>query len=224
MLLSGVVVSLLRIITKATLPDTEAGLRRSATIYFCIGAAVCAACTVVYAQVLPRMPSMRQHRQAALEAALRDASSVVCAEDGGTAGWKLAAASLEQHGELSPPPLPPQQQRQQPDLELSFEDRSAVALQDSQQLYPGGSSPCRDSDVLSALQSPGQALLHDQRGFSSSTGGGLTGGSPRRRHQLGSLGGAVGGSDVACSASRPETWTVLPQIWQLAAALVLIYT
>lgn len=44
---AGVVVSLLRVCTKATLPDTEQGLRQSANLYFTITALVCAACVVV---------------------------------------------------------------------------------------------------------------------------------------------------------------------------------
>ena len=41
--ISGVVVSLLRIATKATLPATEAGLRASVVVYFALAAAVTAA-------------------------------------------------------------------------------------------------------------------------------------------------------------------------------------
>lgn len=44
---AGVVVSVLRVITKAILPDTEQGLRQSANLYFSLAALVCAACTVV---------------------------------------------------------------------------------------------------------------------------------------------------------------------------------
>lgn len=52
---SGVAVSLLRVLTKAVLPDTPAGLRASADLYFFIAAAWCAGCLVVYAAVLPRL-------------------------------------------------------------------------------------------------------------------------------------------------------------------------
>ena len=83
---SGVLVSLLRIATKAVLPGDEAGLRASAIIYFGLAAAVTAACGVVHAAVLPRLPAVAAHRRAALDAALARAvtlGSVGGAADGG---------------------------------------------------------------------------------------------------------------------------------------------
>eukprot|EP00891_Asterochloris_glomerata_P003381 jgi/Astpho2/3381/Aster-x1144 len=65
---SGVLVSLLRIATKAALPATTAGLRASAAVYFTISAAICAACFAVYSFVLPRLPIVQQHRKQALHA------------------------------------------------------------------------------------------------------------------------------------------------------------
>ena len=56
--ISGVVVSFLRISTKAILPDTPQGLRASANLYFFLAALTCAGCVVVYCFVLPKL--MRQ--------------------------------------------------------------------------------------------------------------------------------------------------------------------
>lgn len=67
---AGVIVSLLRAATKATLPPTPDGLRASAHLYFGLAAAACAACTLLYAAVLPRLPVVRRRREAALAACL----------------------------------------------------------------------------------------------------------------------------------------------------------
>lgn len=50
---SGVVVSLLRIITKAVFSDTINGLRISANIYFVSAAIVCGICLIIYSKILP---------------------------------------------------------------------------------------------------------------------------------------------------------------------------
>jgi hypothetical protein len=68
--MSGVAVSLTRVITKAAMPDTPAGLRASALLYFVLAACTCAACAVLYALVLPRLPAIRAWKRAALEKAL----------------------------------------------------------------------------------------------------------------------------------------------------------
>lgn len=52
---SGALISLLRIATKASLPPTREGLRRSTAMYFGISAAVSLACFGVYSAVLPRL-------------------------------------------------------------------------------------------------------------------------------------------------------------------------
>lgn len=59
--LSGIGVSLLRIITKAFVPGTPEGLRASADLYFLIAAATCAACIVIYTAILPRLNRVRYH-------------------------------------------------------------------------------------------------------------------------------------------------------------------
>ncbi|GAB4815688.1 hypothetical protein N2152v2_002734 [Parachlorella kessleri] len=71
---SGIAVCLLRVATKATLPDTPEGLRASANAYFSLAAVVCATCVVLYAVVLPRLPAIQYYRQAALAAALCEAT------------------------------------------------------------------------------------------------------------------------------------------------------
>ena len=60
---SGIAVCLLRVATKATLPDTPKGLRASANAYFTLAALVCASCVVLYAMVLPRLPVIQYYRQ-----------------------------------------------------------------------------------------------------------------------------------------------------------------
>ncbi|DBA79274.1 TPA: hypothetical protein ACH3X2_007822 [Trebouxia sp. C0005] len=60
---SGVAVSLLRVITKAALPDTAEGLRRSAGVYFATSAFVCAVCFLLYACILPKLPFVQYHRK-----------------------------------------------------------------------------------------------------------------------------------------------------------------
>lgn len=52
---AGVVISFLRIITKAALPATPAGLRVSTAIYFALSAAICGGCVVVYGWLLARL-------------------------------------------------------------------------------------------------------------------------------------------------------------------------
>lgn len=52
---AGVVISFLRIITKAALPATPAGLRVSTAIYFALSAAICGGCVVVYGWLLPKL-------------------------------------------------------------------------------------------------------------------------------------------------------------------------
>jgi len=53
--ISGVFVSLLRIITKALLPATTAGLRASAALYFLLAAGTCGCCVVIHTIVLPSL-------------------------------------------------------------------------------------------------------------------------------------------------------------------------
>ena len=59
--ISGISVSLLRIITKAFVPGTPQGLRASADLYFLIAAATCLACILIYTTILPRLNRARYH-------------------------------------------------------------------------------------------------------------------------------------------------------------------
>ncbi len=59
---SGLLVSLLRIATKAALPGDRAGLGRSTTLYFAAAAALCALCYVLCWRVVPALPLVRVHR------------------------------------------------------------------------------------------------------------------------------------------------------------------
>lgn len=64
--ISGVAVSLLRIITKALFSSSSNarfGLRASAQLYFLLSAAVCAACYYVYSLVIPTLPAVQYYRQ-----------------------------------------------------------------------------------------------------------------------------------------------------------------
>lgn len=58
---SGVIVNALRIATKAALPDTQAGLRISADLYFGVSAAFIALCIVGF-DCLERLPVIRYYR------------------------------------------------------------------------------------------------------------------------------------------------------------------
>lgn len=198
--LAGVVVSLLRVITKATLPDTEAGLRRGANIYFTIAALVCASCTVVYGWVLPRLPAVQQYRRAALEAALAEAEVYDGSSGGGTGGgsaglWKQQHDEHEQHqqqGAARPGSI---------DLELSYEDHLQLQQQDG---AGGQQRRMHEEEAPSAqarlLSSGAGSLQHEGGGVMSSSGA-----------------GAGGGAALTATA-------VFLMIWRLVVANALIYT
>ncbi|GLU21601.1 hypothetical protein SLE2022_377320 [Rubroshorea leprosula] len=59
---SGVLVSVLRILTKAIYPQDEDGLRNSANLYFATGIVVMAICIVLY-NIAHRLPVMRYYEQ-----------------------------------------------------------------------------------------------------------------------------------------------------------------
>ncbi|KAF6258945.1 nucleoside transporter-domain-containing protein [Scenedesmus sp. NREL 46B-D3] len=61
---SGVIICLLRIATKAALPPTRAGLRKSTAIYFSISGGITLCCFAVYYAVLPRLGVVRYHKRA----------------------------------------------------------------------------------------------------------------------------------------------------------------
>lgn len=64
---SGVIICFLRIITKAALPPTRAGLRSSTALYFALSGLLSLACFVVYHSVLPRLGVVRYYKQKRLE-------------------------------------------------------------------------------------------------------------------------------------------------------------
>ena len=145
--------SLLRLGTKATLPDSPDGLRRSANLYFCISALACLGSVLLYSVVLPRLGSVRRRREAALAAALHNygplpeaaaAAGGEAMQPTGQAGLKArqpatADASHEQQGGV--------------DLELSGED---------------GSSACQWNGLQQEEQQAEHApLLDEQRGTQS---------------------------------------------------------
>lgn len=57
---SGFVVCALRIVTKAALPATPAGLRASTALYFASAAGISAACFVAYRWLQPRLAALRR--------------------------------------------------------------------------------------------------------------------------------------------------------------------
>lgn len=89
------IVSLLRAATKATLPPTPDGLRASAHLYFGLAAAACAACTLLYAAVLPRLAVVRRRREAALAACLHSYDELPFREEAAAAEEEAAGDALE---------------------------------------------------------------------------------------------------------------------------------
>ena len=203
---AGVAVSLLRVLTKATLPDTEAGLRRSANLYFALTALVCASSTAVYAWAVPRL--MQAHRQAALDAALHAGSD----DEELAAGpaWKLLAQHPEAPAadvELSAVGAHPhtnggavdwqqgeqqREQRQRQQQELGAHEQQAFARQ---ALLPAQQGPLGSSSSPGWLQ-PGPARH---------------GAPPRSWAADGGLAGPASGLEV------------FQLIWRLAVSNMLIY-
>lgn len=64
---SGVLVSFLRILTKAVYPQDAYGLRKSANLYFAVSIVVMAICIVFY-NVAPRLPVMKYYRELKIQA------------------------------------------------------------------------------------------------------------------------------------------------------------
>jgi equilibrative nucleoside transporter 1/2/3 len=64
---SGVIICFLRIITKAALPSTRAGLRSSTALYFALSGLLSLACFVVYLSVLPRLGVVQYYKQKRLD-------------------------------------------------------------------------------------------------------------------------------------------------------------
>lgn len=66
-LTTGVLVSFLRILTKAVYPQTGEGLRKSANLYFAVGIVVMVICIVFY-NVAPRIPVMKYYAELKIQA------------------------------------------------------------------------------------------------------------------------------------------------------------
>ncbi|EXB82611.1 Equilibrative nucleoside transporter 4 [Morus notabilis] len=64
---SGVLVSFLRILTKAVYPQDAYGLRKSANLYFAVSIVVMVICVVFY-NLAPRLPVMKYYRELKVEA------------------------------------------------------------------------------------------------------------------------------------------------------------
>jgi equilibrative nucleoside transporter 1/2/3 len=60
---SGVIIGIIRIITKCSLPQTAEGLRASTQIYLAASACITAVCLVLYEQLMPRLDVIQHHRE-----------------------------------------------------------------------------------------------------------------------------------------------------------------
>lgn len=60
---SGVIICVLRVITKAALPPTRAGLRSSTALYFALSGLLSLTCFVVYRWVMPRLGVVQYYKQ-----------------------------------------------------------------------------------------------------------------------------------------------------------------
>ncbi|PSC75565.1 Equilibrative nucleoside transporter 4 [Micractinium conductrix] len=220
---SGVAISLLRVVTKAMLPGTEAGLRASANIYFSITALLCGGATLLYAQVLPRLPSVQRYRRQALEAALRGdeaAKAMSAAEDGDHSG----SAGGSDGGSASAPESPRKQQqagarmqarapsRSSLDVELSYEDHPSNGWAGKQR---GGGAPLRQlgGGEESAAQAvlPGGQHAASNRWQGAATAGTADGGAAATATTAGTCGG------------QQTAYSVFKLIWRLAVANAFIF-
>jgi hypothetical protein len=68
---SGVIICCLRVITKAALPPTRAGLRSSTALYFALSGLLSLACFVVYHSVLPKLGVVQYFKQKRAEGECR---------------------------------------------------------------------------------------------------------------------------------------------------------
>lgn len=59
---SGVIVSIIRVVTKGSLPQTPEGLRISTQIYFAISSLITAVCLALYELVMPRLDVTQFYR------------------------------------------------------------------------------------------------------------------------------------------------------------------
>lgn len=93
---SGALISVIRIITKASLPPNRAGLRRSTIIYFGISAVISLVCFGIYSAVLPRLCVVALWRKRRASAAPSLASTRRGSLDGAAAA---EAGAQRPHGD-----------------------------------------------------------------------------------------------------------------------------
>ncbi|CAK7349793.1 unnamed protein product, partial [Dovyalis caffra] len=86
---SGVLVSILRILTKAVYPQDSHGLRKSAILYFAVGIVVMAIC-LVFHNVAHRLPVMKYYTDLKVRAVIEDKE-----EKGSLSGARWRSALLE---------------------------------------------------------------------------------------------------------------------------------
>lgn len=193
---AGVAVSLLRVLTKATLPGTEEGLRRSTNIYFSVAALVCAGSTALYGLVLPRLPAAQRYRRAALDAALHLSDGE--GEGGGGSGIDGSTGAAAQ------PAWKLVEQQQEPQQHAAgWPGGQEVELAHSSRL------PQQHCELAGeALLRPGQPHASDSRAWL----------------QPGLGGSSYDGIPAGAGAARLSSAAVLRCIWRLALANALIYT
>jgi equilibrative nucleoside transporter 1/2/3 len=60
---SGVIIGILRIVTKGSLPNTAEGLRASTQLYFAASACITAVCLVLHELLMPRLDVIQTYRK-----------------------------------------------------------------------------------------------------------------------------------------------------------------
>ncbi|KAI4382598.1 hypothetical protein MLD38_008543 [Melastoma candidum] len=84
---SGVLISLLRVITKAAYPQDSEGLRQSANLYFAVGIVIMALCIVFY-NIADRLPVIKYFKELKMQAVNEEK------EETGVAAWRLSLWSV----------------------------------------------------------------------------------------------------------------------------------
>ncbi|KAI4384287.1 hypothetical protein MLD38_002462 [Melastoma candidum] len=84
---SGVLISLLRVITKAVYPQDSEGLRKSANLYFAVGIVIMAVCMVFY-NVADRLPVIKYYKELKMQAVNEEKA------EKGVAAWRLSLWSV----------------------------------------------------------------------------------------------------------------------------------
>lgn len=208
--LSGVAVSLLRLVTKATLPDTQSGLCASATLYFLLAAAVCAASTAAFL-VLHRLPAVAAHKAAAVAASLAGGAEVGNAGLEADVEERRTTAEVAESWEEERQGSKEQRRLGSFAVELSYEEH----VHDGSPLQQQRILDKRNGNSAPASASAHEALLlHGQRTHAATNG--------ERGEDCQVLGWAAGGSNYHRNAAA-EIWETAVPIWRLIAANAGIY-